>query len=57
MEIDWRQENDRLTITVNGASHTFDLLAGSPNLGNYVAFGNIYEIDGEIEVDAIHFQQ
>ena len=57
VHIEWRQVNDRLTVTLNGNSHTFDLLPGSENVGNYIAFGNIYEIQGEIEVDEVRWQQ
>jgi len=57
VDIQWNQEGDRLTITVGGSSHTFDLLEGSENLGNYIAFGNIYDIDGEIQVANVSWQQ
>jgi len=57
VEVSWEQVDDRLTITINGASHTFDILPNSPLIGNYISFGNIYDIDGEIEVDQVWWQQ
>ncbi len=53
VEISWHQANDRLTLTVNGASRTFDLLPGSPPVGRYIAFGNVYGVTGEMDVDDI----
>jgi hypothetical protein len=57
VDIEWEQVDDRLTITVNGASHTFTLLEGSPLIGNYICFGNRYDIEGEVEVDDVTLQQ
>jgi hypothetical protein len=57
VDIEWEQVDDRLTITVNGASHTFTLLEDSPLIGNYIGFGNLYDIEGEVEVDDVTWQQ
>lgn len=57
VDIEWEQVDDRLTVRVNGASHTFTLLPGSPIIGNYIAFGNIYNIEGDIEVANITWEQ
>jgi len=57
VDLQWRQTGDRLMITVNGASHTFNLLPGSPNLGTYLYLGNMDNITGVIEFDNITYRQ
>ena len=46
-------QGNRLTVTVNGDSHTFTLLPGSEPLGYYLGFGNMDPITGEIDFDDI----
>jgi hypothetical protein len=44
---------NRLTIDVNGQSHTFTLLTGSEAPGYYLALGNMDPIRDEIDFDDI----
>jgi len=55
VDLQWRQTGDRLVITVNGDSHTFNLLPGAPMLGSYLYLGNMDNITGVIEFDDFYF--
>jgi hypothetical protein len=57
VNLQWRQTGDRLEITVNGDSHTFNLLPRAPKLGTYLYFGNMDNITGVIEFDDIVYRQ
>jgi len=53
VEIGWRMSGNRLTINVNGQSHTFTLLTGSEAPGYYLALGNMDPIRDDIDFDDI----
>ncbi len=51
--IRWQMSGNRLTITLNGVSHTFTLLEGSEPLGVYLGLGNMDAMTGESDFDDI----
>ena len=53
VEIGWEMRGNRLTVTVNGDSHTFTLLPGSEGPGYYLGLGNMDPITDEIDFDDI----
>jgi hypothetical protein len=57
VDLRWQQVGRELTLTLNGQSHTFRLLADSPNLGSYLYLGNMDDITGAIEFDNFHYSQ
>jgi hypothetical protein len=48
-EVGWEMDGSRLTVRVNGDSHTFDLLPRSEAPGYYIGLGNMDPIQGEID--------
>jgi len=53
VDIRWQMSGNRLTVTLNGVSHTFTLLQGSEPLGIYLGLGNMDAMTGACDFDDI----